>query len=63
MPIRIDAVEDELVVLKRIRLRAIDTFGRPVGHDHLGDSHCCSRFLYIMYMCQRRCENFCAVAG
>jgi len=40
MPLRVDAVEDELVVLKRVRLRAIDAFGRPVEHSRLGRSSC-----------------------
>jgi len=40
MSLRVDAVEDELVVLKRVRLRAIDAFGRPVEHSRLGRSSC-----------------------
>jgi len=47
MPLRVDAVEDELVVLRRVRLRAVDPFGRPVEHANLGSSDCCSKHVCI----------------
>jgi len=47
MPLRVDAVEDELVVLERVRLRAVDPFGRPVEHANLGSSDCCSKYVCI----------------